>query len=79
MMSLRPGEGLIFRLLLIWKENSIFLVKLFDKNIKKHLKLTVVCDRVSQCSKGTKVTYQTIKIFQKGHIFFYIPIIPLFF
>jgi hypothetical protein len=40
------------------------------KNIKKSPKLTAVCDRAPQCSKGTEVAHQTTKMYKKGHLFF---------
>jgi hypothetical protein len=52
--------------------------KIKENNIKKPPKLTSICD-IAQHSKCIKVSNQTTKTYQKGDLFFYIPIIPLFF
>jgi hypothetical protein len=42
-------------------------------------KLPIICDLVFQCSKCNKVAHKLLKCIKKFYLFFYIPIIPLFF
>jgi hypothetical protein len=74
--------------MLFWIMYRVFFLLLFLKRlcigyilgkIKKLSKLTIVCDRAPQYSRDTKEAHQTAKMYQKYHLFFYIPIILVFF